>query len=153
MSKSLEEKIYKLADLFLSVMPERHVLRWAPLEYGPTVTDDHRLYCWNEIVDVYKMFPEDEILDLYERHVVNMEDMSEDVLMELELEENLLAAIEESGGVVLQLTPKKTENRPVGPKVFYQPAEKVTEGRRPESPSIEGPDSRLVRLTRPEFLN
>jgi len=143
-----EQKVFALANLFLSVMPDRHILRWSPEDYGPEVTDDHRTYCWNEIVDVYKMFPEQEIADLYEKHVTLGEDMSEDVAIELDLEEKLLAAIEEGSIAILNLT--ELANAATA-EIKHREEPKLS--RRSSEESSSGTDSRLLRLVKPELLN
>lgn len=130
-------KILALADLFLAAMPERHMVRWCPEDYGPIITDDHRLFCWNEVVDVYELFPDEEINSLYEKHVTLGEDMRADVEAELNMEEGLMlivnAALEEAeSGSVTVLRVSRDEDGSF---------------RRLETPEVV--DKRLTSLARP----
>lgn len=69
----LRKCAYLLADKHVRELPDEALVGNSPQHYGPAVTDDHRTFMWNAMVDHYLELPQGELFQLYTRHVVNKE--------------------------------------------------------------------------------
>ena len=81
---------YQLADKHLRELPEEVLIREAPSHYGTCLTDNHRLFMWNGLVDHYLAMDEAEIYEAYVRHLKQGEPIikaviSQDLEPELQL--------------------------------------------------------------------
>lgn len=64
---------YQLADKHLRELPDEVIVRNSPAHYGPTLTDDHKLFMWNALVDHYEEQGDVQLVRLYQRHLVDGE--------------------------------------------------------------------------------
>lgn len=64
---------YQLADKHMRELPDEVIVQNSPAHYGPTLTDDHRLFMWNALVDHYADQGDVQLVRLYQRHVVEGE--------------------------------------------------------------------------------
>lgn len=60
----------KLADVRLRKMTDSQLVAASPMDYGPVVTDDHRLFVWDQLYTQYWVQPEDGLWFLAEHHGV-----------------------------------------------------------------------------------
>lgn len=73
MESKLRKCAYALADKHLGELPSEAILANSPSNYGPEVTDDHRMFVWNGLVDHYMELPDTELYGQYLRHVTDGE--------------------------------------------------------------------------------
>ena len=64
---------YLLADRHLSELPVDVIVSASPRHYGLTMTDDHKLFMWNSLVDHYMLLSESELWQLFDRHITQKE--------------------------------------------------------------------------------
>jgi len=64
---------YSLADKHMDELMDEEIVEASPKHYGPVITDDHRNYMWNALVDYYLELEIHELTELYMRHVINRE--------------------------------------------------------------------------------
>jgi hypothetical protein len=64
---------YLLADKHVSEMPTAVIISQSPKHYGDKLTDDHRLFMWNALVDHYLALDEYTLYKTYKRHVEDKE--------------------------------------------------------------------------------
>ncbi len=82
---------YQLADKHLRELPDEVIVRESPSHYGQELTDNHRLFMWNGLVDHYLAMDEAEIYDAYTRHIKQNEPIVKAIVsQELEPELQLL---------------------------------------------------------------
>jgi len=74
--KQLKEKwAFMLADKALLSMTSKQIVTACPIDYGPEVTDDHRSFIWDKLVDLYLDSDEAELFDMYDKFIQKGEDM------------------------------------------------------------------------------
>ena len=72
-SPQIRKMSYLLADKHLSELPDWAIIENCPSHYGPTVTDDHKMFLWNGFVDHYLSLDEYTIYRMYRQHVEGKE--------------------------------------------------------------------------------
>lgn len=60
---------YLLADKHLRELPTEAIINSAPSHYGTTLTDDHRNFMWNALVEHYEATPFWQVYKLYITHI------------------------------------------------------------------------------------
>lgn len=73
---------YQLADKHLREVPEEVLIRNSPSHYGNKLTDDHKLFMWNALVDHYESYEDVELVKLYQRHIVDNEPIVKATILE-----------------------------------------------------------------------
>lgn len=74
--KQLKQKwAFLLADKALLSMTSKQIVAACPIDYGTEVTDDHRSYIWDKLVDLYMESDESELFDMYDKFIQKGEDM------------------------------------------------------------------------------
>jgi hypothetical protein len=75
---------YLLADRHLSELPTDVIVAASPRHYGPGLSDEHKLFMWNGLVDHYMELPENELWQLYTRHITQSEPIVKPLNSEIE---------------------------------------------------------------------
>lgn len=75
---------YTLADRHLDELPVDIIIAASPRHYGPDLTDDHKLFMWNGLVDHYASLPEDTLWQLFTRHITHNESIVKPLDSEIE---------------------------------------------------------------------
>lgn len=76
--------ICRLSDGTLKRLSDEQIVDMCPLDYGSSVTDDHRLYIWNSAYDEFEKLSDTDLLireELYFNN--NNRDLSNGVLNQL----------------------------------------------------------------------
>jgi len=69
----LRKCAFILADKHLSELSEGIIIASCPRHYGPDLTDEHKLFMWNGLVDHYLELNEGELWRLFDRHITQKE--------------------------------------------------------------------------------
>ena len=67
--KLIRQYAMQLADKHLRELPDEVIIRESPSHYGTELTDDHRLFLWNGLVDHYQELDALELVSKYNRHI------------------------------------------------------------------------------------
>jgi len=81
-SSRIRTYAYQLADKHLRELPNEIIVRNSPAHYGTQLTDDHKLFMWNALVDHYADQGDLELVKLYQRHVVENEPIVKSTIFE-----------------------------------------------------------------------
>lgn len=82
LESKLRKCAYAMADKHLKELPSDAILAHCPKHYGTEVTDEHKLFLWNGLVDHYQELPDTELYSLYQRHVLANEPIIKALIFE-----------------------------------------------------------------------
>lgn len=113
MESKFRQLAYRLADKHLNELPVELVISRAPSHYGASLTDEHKLFTWNQLVDQYLELDEAQLYQAYLRHIKGGEPIIKAIVSEnaepeiqelvYKLAEELWTKQEESNGTILAL--------------------------------------------------
>ena len=94
MTNQLRRYAYLLADKHLNELPKEELIRSCPSHYGYQLTDEHKLFMWNGLVEHYEQLEPLSLYEKYKLHVVEGEPILK-VIVYSELEPDTQELIEE----------------------------------------------------------
>lgn len=73
MDKQRRRYAIQLASQHISELPREEVIKAAPSHYGTELTDEHRLFVWNGLVEHYLELDDHALYRAYKQHIVEQE--------------------------------------------------------------------------------
>lgn len=75
---------FLMADRHLSELPKDTIIAACPRHYGLELTDEHKLFMWNGLVDHYLELPAGDLWQLFDKHITHNESIVKPLHSEIE---------------------------------------------------------------------